>query len=161
MHWSERNPLCIDFLCSPREDVQQLFRDKDRDHDGYLSFEEFIGQETKIEIAFKAMDRDGDGYISKDEFIKVCKGLTKEQVNAAFNKFDKDGTGKLNYREFCSMMNNRKKSSDRKESSSSTTSKEPDVTEASSSSKDRWLTSLWWSFRSSLHDKTSSCYSTQ
>ena len=91
-----------------RSDVQQLFREKDRDHDGYLSFEEFVGQETKIEMAFKAMDKDGDGSISKDEFRKVCKSLTNEQVTAAFNKFDKEGTGKLNYREFCSMMNNRK-----------------------------------------------------
>ena len=39
------------FFC--RDDVQQLFREKDRDFDGYLSFEEFVGQETKIEMAFK------------------------------------------------------------------------------------------------------------
>lgn len=88
--------------------MQQLFHEKDRDHDGYLSFEEFIGQETKIELAFKAMDKDGDGFISKDEFKKVCKGLTSEQVTAAFNKFDKEGTGKLNYREFCTLMHSRK-----------------------------------------------------
>merc|ERR1712080_380084 len=73
------------------DDVQKLFEEKDKDHDGYLSFEEFTGQETKIEIAFKAMDKDGDGFISKDEFRRVCKGLTPNQVEAAFKKFDKEG----------------------------------------------------------------------
>ena len=93
-----------------REDVQRLFAEKDRDHDGFLSFEEFTGQETKIEMAFKAMDKDGDGHVSKEEFKRVCKGLTSEQVAAAFNKFDKEGTGKLNYREFCTMMHSRQQS---------------------------------------------------
>ena len=41
------------FIFFFRDDVQQLFREKDRDFDGYLSFEEFTGQETKIEMAFK------------------------------------------------------------------------------------------------------------
>ncbi len=42
-----------------------MFVAKDRDHDGKLSFEEFVGQETKLERAFKAMDKDGDGFITK------------------------------------------------------------------------------------------------
>ena len=45
--------------------MDQMFNEKDRDHDGKLSFEEFSGQETKLEKAFKVMDKDGDGYISK------------------------------------------------------------------------------------------------
>ena len=97
----------IQFLNFCRDDVQKLFEEKDKDHDGYLSFEEFTGQETKIEIAFKAMDKDGDGFISKPEFRQVCKSLTEDQVEAAFNKFDKEGNGMLNYREFCKMMNTR------------------------------------------------------
>ena len=32
-------------------------------------------------------------------------------MEAAFNKFDKSGNGKLNYMEFCGMMNARKKNS--------------------------------------------------
>ena len=45
--------LLLLFFSFFRDDVQQLFREKDRDFDGYLSFEEFVGQETKIEMAFK------------------------------------------------------------------------------------------------------------
>ena len=54
-----------------------MFAERDKDHDGHLSFEEFAGQETKMERAFKSMDRDGDGYITKSEFKHVCKSLTK------------------------------------------------------------------------------------
>ena len=30
-----------------------------------LSFEEFMGEETKAEKLFKLMDKDGDGYVTK------------------------------------------------------------------------------------------------
>ena len=54
-----------------------MFDERDKDHDGLLSFEEFSGQETKMERAFKSMDKDGDGFITKSEFKLVCKNLTK------------------------------------------------------------------------------------
>ena len=64
-----------------------MFAERDKDHDGHLSFEEFAGQETKMERAFKSMDRDGDGYITKSEFKHVCKSLTKGiLVNIAYTK---------------------------------------------------------------------------
>ena len=40
---------------------------------------------------------------------RICPNLTAEQREAAFLKFDKDKTGKINYKEWCSMMNNAKK----------------------------------------------------
>ena len=59
------------------DDVMAMFDERDKDHDGFLSFEEFSGQETKMERAFKSMDKDGDGFITKAEFKLVCKNLTK------------------------------------------------------------------------------------
>ena len=64
-------------LCNYREDVKAMFAERDKDRDGHLSFEEFSGQETKMERAFKSMDKDGDGFITKSEFKLVCKNLTK------------------------------------------------------------------------------------
>ena len=60
--------------------MKATFAERDKDRDGYLSFEEFAGQETKMERAFKSMDKDGDGYITKSEFKLVCKNLTKGKI---------------------------------------------------------------------------------
>ena len=40
----------------------------DRDFDGKLSFEEFMGEETHLERLFKSMDVNGDGNITKEVF---------------------------------------------------------------------------------------------
>jgi Ca2+-binding EF-hand superfamily protein len=57
-----------------QKDVEQVFKAKDKDHDGKLSKEEFIGKVKDpervklLEGRFKAMDADGDGYVTLDEF---------------------------------------------------------------------------------------------
>ena len=86
-----------------------MFRERDRDQDGKMSFEEFCGQKTRIELAFEAVDKNGDGFVSRSEFKRICPNLTPEQTEAAFVKFDQDKTGKINYKEWCSMMNHAKK----------------------------------------------------
>jgi len=60
-----------------------MFAEKDKDFDGKLSFEEFSGQETKLEKAFKAMDKDGDGYITKvrrDCAIERRRGIQARSI---------------------------------------------------------------------------------
>ena len=91
-----------------RSEVIDVFREKDRDLDGLMSFEEFAGTKPRVELAFKALDTNGDGYVSRSEFKKICPNMSKEQMDAAFAKFDKDKTGRINYSEFCSMLNKNK-----------------------------------------------------
>merc|ERR1712223_1195598 len=88
-----------------REEVEDFFRSMDRDYDGRLTFEEFMGEESTIEKLFKNMDKNGDGLVTKQEFMTICKNLTDEQVRGAFAKFDTSGDEKLDYREFCDMIN--------------------------------------------------------
>ena len=45
--------------------MEDFFRTRDRDFDGFLSFEEFLGEESQIEKLFKKMDKDNDGKVSK------------------------------------------------------------------------------------------------
>jgi len=85
-------------------EVEEFFKRMDRDYDGRLSFGEFMGEETPLEKVFKNMDKDGSGTVSKDEFLKICKNLSKEQVEEAFAKFDASGDNQLDYKEFCQMI---------------------------------------------------------
>jgi len=87
------------------EEVEEFFDSMDRDFDGRLSFEEFMGEESTIEKLFKNMDKNGDGLVTKQEFLTICKNLTDQEVKIAFEKFDTSGDDKLDYREFCTMIN--------------------------------------------------------
>ena len=48
-----------------RDEVEEFFEFMDRDFDGRLSFEEFMGEESTIEKLFKNMDKNGDGLVTK------------------------------------------------------------------------------------------------
>jgi len=56
------------------QNLEQVFKAKDKDHDGKLLKEEFIGKVKDpervklLEARFKAMDTDGDGYVTFEEF---------------------------------------------------------------------------------------------
>ena len=84
-----------------------MFRKKDRALNSTMSFEEFCGHETRNKLAFKAIDKDRDGFLSKSEFKRICPNMSNEQIETAFAKFDKDKTGRINYAEFCEMLNTR------------------------------------------------------
>merc|ERR1711892_68624 len=95
-----------------RAEVKKMFAKADRDGDGKLSFEEFMGEETPLEKLFKSMDKEGKGTITKEEFHLVCKNLTKKQVEEAFNKFDSSGDQRLDFKEFCGMIHGNQENSD-------------------------------------------------
>lgn len=54
-----------------RPEVVEVFRTRDRDFDGKMSFEEFCGHKTRSELAFEAIDKNGDGFVSRSEFKKI------------------------------------------------------------------------------------------
>ena len=49
-----------------------MFESKDKDLDGRLSFEEFMGEASRAEKLFKLMDKDGDGYVTKHVSVSIC-----------------------------------------------------------------------------------------
>ena len=49
-----------------------MFESKDKDLDGRLSFEEFMGEASRAEKLFKLMDKDGDGYVTKHVSASIC-----------------------------------------------------------------------------------------
>ena len=54
-----------------RKDVEALFKEKDKDHNGKLSWEEFCGEKTPTEKAFGIMDVDNNGRVSKEVTYKA------------------------------------------------------------------------------------------
>ena len=53
-----------------REEVEKFFAEMDRDFDGRLSLEEFLGEESKIEKLFRLMDKNADGFVTKKVWPK-------------------------------------------------------------------------------------------
>ena len=49
-----------------RDEAAKLLESKDLDTEGRMSYEEFMGEQTKAEKLFKLMDKDGDGYVTKN-----------------------------------------------------------------------------------------------
>ena len=49
-----------------RDEAAKLLESKDMDTEGRMSYEEFMGEQTKAEKLFKLMDKDGDGYVTKN-----------------------------------------------------------------------------------------------
>lgn len=103
-----------------REEIIQIMQIADKNHDGYISKEEFLGQEekktaeeeldAKTHRAFNVFDKNHDGFVTKEEMLKMSKNLTKKQVDAVFERNDENRDGKLTIGEFQEMMNhNRKK----------------------------------------------------
>ena len=56
---------CLNFVNNFSDEVARMFESKDKDLDGRLSFEEFMGEASRAEKLFKLMDKDGDGYVTK------------------------------------------------------------------------------------------------
>ena len=59
------------------DEVERMFENKDKDLDGRLSFEEFMGEESRAERLFRLMDKDGDGYVTKH--VSYCVFTVKHR----------------------------------------------------------------------------------
>merc|ERR1711970_1659748 len=108
------------------KDFQMLLMMADLDGDRKISIEEMASffidgpkekdPKEEAKSMFRMCDVDGDGYISKKEIVKFFKimdlvsddddqGL-KMMVNMIMAEADKDKDGKLNFEEFCAVMDN-------------------------------------------------------
>merc|ERR1739846_103729 len=106
------------------KDFQMLLMMADLDGDRKISIDEmasFFTDEPKkkdpkdeAKVMFRMCDVDGDGYISKKEIVKFFKIMDlvsdeddpqlKMMINMIMAEADKDKDGKLNYEEFCAVM---------------------------------------------------------
>ncbi|XP_059085382.1 calmodulin-like protein 5 [Tigriopus californicus] len=102
-----------------------FFREKDKDMDGRISYDEFIGELTEVEKMWSAIDQDEDGVIRPGDVSlassKYKKSIPTEKMEAITEAFHRDiisNQGEMTYVEFCSVMNGLKLSSSSVPSSS-------------------------------------------
>ena len=67
--------MILNFDYILRKEVEKFFAERDRDFDGRLSLEEFLGEETQIEKLFRLMDKNKDGFITKK--VRNCESFRK------------------------------------------------------------------------------------
>ncbi|KFK32812.1 hypothetical protein AALP_AA6G291000 [Arabis alpina] len=66
-------------------------------------------REESLRKAFRCLDKDGSQYITKDELDIALKERGMEDdacIEKLISKVDTDNDGKINYEEFCAMMDN-------------------------------------------------------
>lgn len=101
----------VHFLCPPSEfeELRDIFRLLDKNHDGRLTynelskgFEQIFGKglsEVELCKIMEEIDLDGDGFISYEEFLRVSlnknKILNEKNLKLCFDSFDRNHDGKL------------------------------------------------------------------
>ncbi|KAL8613327.1 hypothetical protein ACOMHN_052567 [Nucella lapillus] len=102
----------------------EVFLDNDKDGNGYLSVEEFIGSDlsklgfTKddkgkmIQITFGLLDKNKDGKITLDEYFTICSQLPADvrqraELRRIFQSMDVDASGTVTEKEFFSYLHSK------------------------------------------------------
>ena len=67
--------------------MEEFFDFMDRDFDGRLTFEEFMGEESTIEKLFKNMDKNGDGFVTKQVENCLIPKFIRLSENYSFKVF--------------------------------------------------------------------------
>ena len=74
------------------ENVEKMFKNKDKNNDGKLTLEELKGKATKPEVIarmeklMKAKDKDGDGALTKEELLAKPERKKGEKKHAGKKK---------------------------------------------------------------------------
>ena len=107
---------------SSDKDIKMFFAMADKNGDQKLQTEEVVAflkdggknlqdPKEKAKMMFRLQDTNSDGYIDKSELKKFFSDMQGEEdeddnmmVNMMMAMMDKDGDGKLNFEEFCAMM---------------------------------------------------------
>merc|ERR1711936_631638 len=107
--------------------MMNMIRSADKNKDGFIDAKEMVAvsrkmgggifeKEKDFQMLLMMADVDGDGYISKKEIVKFFKimdlvsdddeddPMLKMMVNMMMAEADKDKDGKLNFEEFCAVM---------------------------------------------------------
>ncbi|XP_012520381.1 PREDICTED: calmodulin-like protein 5 [Propithecus coquereli] len=100
------------------EEVKKIIEKLDSNHDGTISFPEFLaelgkkvqgsGSEQDLRATFRAFDLDGDGHISVDELRQAIAQLgvqlSQEELDALVREADTNQDGQVDFEEFARVL---------------------------------------------------------
>ncbi|CAH0518451.1 unnamed protein product [Peronospora belbahrii] len=96
--------------------IDQIMRQADTDGDGKISFTEFVSITNQrlfcrgnLTAAFDTFDENQDGFISSNELEHILhvlgnKRMSHEEICKLIESADKNEDGKIDYNEFCALM---------------------------------------------------------
>jgi len=105
--------------------IEEIIKGVDKDGSGEIDFGEFVAlmvdqekekqsttssrKEEELRKAFNKFDSDHSGYITHDELKLAMKimgeDLSEEEIKQMMEEADTDGDGRVDFAEFCKMMN--------------------------------------------------------
>ncbi|CAI5500104.1 unnamed protein product [Closterium sp. Naga37s-1] len=103
----------------PKEQLRQMMAAADVDSSGSIDYNEFVAatmrvsretREAHLQQAFAHFDTDGNGFITGDELRSALEseagsaGVGEEEIKRIFADVDADKNGKIDFAEFCAMM---------------------------------------------------------
>lgn len=103
------------------KDIHKVFREMDKNGDGYLQigeirngFKKIHGEDSEeyraVEASFRGLDLDGSGIVDYTEFCAAGMGahvsMQEDAIWAAFKAFDMDNTGKIEAHELKGILEN-------------------------------------------------------
>jgi len=123
VNWSNTSVNLAEFksLMNPQmraKDVEALFNLYDCDHDGTITWKEYIivitlimagSVKEKIQLIFNCFDDDGNGVLSKEEFVTAATRFSQNEkdpqaivayATSVFVSCDKNSDGSVSYKEF-------------------------------------------------------------
>ena len=98
-----------------KEFAEMILKHADHDRDMMINYEELINMfsyddpEDKVKAMYRMYDTDRDGSISKRELAKLMS-MGESQIGSGmmslvWSMADEDGDGRLDYDEFCKLLN--------------------------------------------------------
>ena len=98
-----------------KEFAEMILKHADHDRDLMINYEELINMfsyddpEDKVKAMYRMYDTDKDGSISKRELAKLMS-MGESQIGSGmmslvWSMADEDGDGRLDYDEFCKLLN--------------------------------------------------------
>ncbi|XP_022303726.2 neo-calmodulin-like isoform X1 [Crassostrea virginica] len=106
-----KKALIENYNCTDLSDseIEEMFRDIDKNGDGQITKEEFLSEmmkterKTAVKEAFQKIDKSGDGKLQKAEVEAAMRDIghfTEEEIDKMIKKADKNNDGVIDLEEF-------------------------------------------------------------